>query len=84
MTNRIAEARSMRGLPKLHLCNLRAVHETLMQEAGVLDTLNARMHGRTNVLTGYRHYLRPDAAMDAAAVECGKRFMHSRENVSEL
>lgn len=66
----------LHGLPKVHLCNLRAVHETLMQEAGVLDTLNARMHGRTNVITGYRHYLRPDAAMDAAAVECGKRFMH--------
>lgn len=46
--------------------DMRAVHETMLQDAGVLDTLNARLHGRTNVQTGYRHYLKPSSALDAS------------------
>lgn len=42
-----------------------------MQKSGTLDTLNAAMHGRTNVQTGYKHYLRPNRAMDEAAENMG-------------
>lgn len=58
-------------LPKVRLKDLRSIHETLMQDAGALDTVNARLHGRTNVQTGYRHYLRPNEALDSAASALG-------------
>lgn len=61
------------GLPRVKMKDMRAIHETLMQDAGALDTVNARMHGRTNVQTGYRHYLRPSAALDSAAQAMGER-----------
>ena len=41
----------------------------LMQQAGVQDTLNAALHGRSNVQTGYRHYLVPGDASAARAAE---------------
>ena len=59
------------ALPYAPLSSMRSVHETLMQEAGVLDTVNARIHGRTNVQTGYAHYLRPSVALDEAAITMG-------------
>ena len=52
------------GMPYTRMKDMRSVHETMLQDAGVLDTLNARIHGRTNVQTGYTHYLKPSAAMD--------------------
>lgn len=52
------------GMPYTRMKDMRSVHETTLQDAGVLDTLNARIHGRTNVQTGYTHYLKPSAAMD--------------------
>lgn len=57
----------LHGMPVARMKDMRSIHETLMQEAGVLDTVNARLHGRTNVQTGYSHYLRPDRAIDDAA-----------------
>lgn len=63
------------GMPLARMKDMRSVHETLMQEAGVLDTVNARMHGRTNVQTGYSHYLRPDRALDDAARAFGEALL---------
>jgi len=61
----------LHGMPYALLKDMRSVHETIMQDAGTLDTVNARLHGRTNVQTGYRHYLRPSAALDRAAEQMG-------------
>lgn len=63
------------GLPYMRMKDMRSIHETIMQDAGVLDTVNARLHGRTNVQTGYRHYLRPSAALDSAAHAMGDRIL---------
>ena len=61
------------NVPYLPIGTMRAVHETLHQRAGLLDTINSRMHGRTNVATGYRHYLSPDIdAYTTAAVGMSK------------
>ena len=64
--SRFAPDGPLAGMPYAHLKDMRAVHETMLQDAGVLDTLNARLHGRTNVQTGYRHYLKPSSSLDAA------------------
>lgn len=47
---------------------LRHTSETLMQAAGLQDSLVSRLHGHTDLKTDYRHYLRPgiDAAERAA------------------
>lgn len=47
---------------------LRHTSETLMQAAGLQDSLVSRLHGHTDLRTDYRHYLRPgiDAAERAA------------------
>lgn len=67
------------GLPRLSLRDMRAVHETLMQEAGTLDTLNARLHGRSDVRVGYAHYLKPQApAFEAAAEALWASFRAAR------
>lgn len=61
------------GVPFVQLGRMRATHETLAQLAGVPDTLNAAMHGRSNVNTGYRHYLVPGGdAMRGAAEGVGR------------
>lgn len=59
-------------VPRIPLSRMRATHETLMQGAGVTDSVNAAYHGHTNLQTDYRHYLVPndgsiDGAADAAA-----------------
>jgi len=61
------------GVPFVPLSRMRATHETIMQSAGVPDTLNARIHGRSEVSkVGYRHYLNPQAdAFGAAALAVG-------------
>ena len=60
------------GVPYVPLSRMRATHETLAQLAGVPDTLNAAMHGRSNVQTGYRHYLVPGGeALGTAAQGVG-------------
>lgn len=48
------------GVPYVTLPRMRATHETLLQSAGVSDTLNARIHGRSDVSgVGYTNYLNP-------------------------
>ena len=67
------------GMPYMPLKDMRAVHETLMQDAGTLDTLNARLHGRTNVQVGYGHYLKPQTpAFEAAAENLYQSFRAAR------
>ena len=46
----------LEGMSFVHLNRMRATHETMLQSAGVLDSMNARIHGRSNVQTGYEHY----------------------------
>lgn len=62
----------LHGMPYSRLKDMRSAHETIVQDAGTLDTVNARLHGRSNVQTGYRHYLRPSAALDRAAADMGR------------
>ena len=61
------------GLPYVPLNRMRATHETLLQLAGVVDSVNARMHGRSNIQTGYLHYQFPAlGAMGEAADAMGE------------
>ena len=57
------------GVPRIPPNRMRATHESLMQQAGMQDTLNAALHGRSNVQTGYRHNLVPGDASAARAAE---------------
>ena len=43
------------------MSRMRATHATLMQEAGVLDSVNAAAHGHSEAVA-YAHYKRPDTA----------------------
>lgn len=54
----------LHGLPYIPLSRMRATHETLMQEAGVLDSVNAAMHGHSERVS-YRHYQQGDAVSAA-------------------
>ena len=57
-------------VPFIPMTRLRATHETLMQQAGIKDTLNARIHGRSqSSQIGYKHYLNPQvqAKLNAAS-----------------
>ncbi len=49
----------LRNLPYVPLSKMRNTHVTLMQAAGVPDTLNALMHGHSESVER-RHYMRPD------------------------
>ena len=66
------------GLPYVPLNRMRATHETYMQQAGVLDSVNAAAHGHSEKVS-YRHYQRADTIGAAAQasefllVEGGKR-----------
>lgn len=51
----------LRELPYLPLARMRNTHATLIQQAGVLDSINAAMHGHSERVS-QRHYLRPDTA----------------------
>ena len=46
-------------VPFIHLKQMRATHATMMQAAGVSDSLNAAMHGHSERVA-YSHYLMPD------------------------
>lgn len=63
---------------------LRHTSETLMQRAGLPDTLVSRMHGHTELQTDYRHYMRPDVAAAESAAQAVERALPSRERLSEL
>lgn len=52
------------SLPYLPMSRMRATHATLMQEAGVLDSVNAAVHGHSEAVA-YTNYKRPDTT-DAA------------------
>lgn len=69
---RMAESRKVAGkltsLPYLPLSRMRATHETLMQEAGVLDSLNAAMHGHAETVSR-KHYMRGDTTRATEMVE---------------
>lgn len=52
------------GLPYLRLNRLRATHATYLQQAGVLDSVNASLHGHSERVS-YTNYQRPDST-DAA------------------
>lgn len=66
------------GFPYIPLNRMRATHETYMQQAGVLDSVNAAAHGHSEKVS-YRHYQRADTIGAAAQasefllVEGGKR-----------
>lgn len=70
------------GFPFVPLNRMRATHETYMQQAGVLDSVNAATHGHSEKVS-YRHYQRADAvdaAMQASAfllVEGGKHVANA-------
>lgn len=75
---RMSEDRKCRGmlrgeppLPYLPLSRMRNTHATLMQQAGVLDSINAAMHGHTERVA-MRHYLRPDTT--EATVEVSRKL----------
>lgn len=61
----------LRELPYIPLSKMRRSHETLLQEAGVLDSLNAALHGHSERVS-YRHYQMGDAT--AATVEVSERL----------
>lgn len=72
---RMAESRKVCG--KLHdlryipLSKMRNTHVTIMAESGVSDSINALMHGHTQMVER-RHYLAPD--MTDATVAASERF----------
>lgn len=61
---RMADSRKVAGklygLPYIPLSRMRATHETIMQEAGVLDSLNAAVHGHSQTVSR-KYYMRGDA-----------------------
>lgn len=72
------EGGPLEGMPRAQMKDMRSVHETIMQDAGALDTVNARLHGRSNISTGYRHYLKPSGALDDAARLMGEKVRVAR------
>ena len=60
---RMAESRKAQGrlfgLPYIPLSRMRATHATLMQEAGVPDSVNSLYHGHSDEVA-YGHYRRPE------------------------
>lgn len=58
----------LHGLPYVPLARMRATHATLMQEAGVLDSLNAAVHGHSEQVSR-EHYMRGDGTAAAAQTE---------------
>ncbi|MBR2683856.1 MAG: hypothetical protein IKE22_11400, partial [Atopobiaceae bacterium] len=61
------EGRPLAGLPYLPLSRMRATHETMMQAAGVPDSVNAAAHGHS-VAVAYGHYMRQDSTSAAGDV----------------
>lgn len=54
-------------LPYITVNQLRAVHETMMQRAGVEDSVLSSFHGHSQINTDYKHYLSPDVDSYMAA-----------------
>ena len=74
---RMSEDRKTQGrlhdpnLPYLPLSKMRNTHVTIMAESGVSDSINALMHGHTEMVER-RHYLVPDTTQ--ATVKASERF----------
>lgn len=64
-------------LPFVTLNKLRATHETLMQSAGVQDTVLSSFHGHAQLSTDYRHYLSPDMGTMMGATDAVTRLFGS-------
>ena len=62
---------TLEELPYVPLSKMRNTHATLMAEAGVLDSINAAMHGHSERIAS-KHYIKPDTA--SATVEASKRL----------
>lgn len=69
---RMAESRKvagrLHGLPYIPLSRMRATHETIMQEAGVLDSLNAAVHGHSQAVSR-KYYMRGEAEIATSQAE---------------
>lgn len=61
------EGRPLASLPYLPLSRMRATHESMMQAAGVLDSVNAAAHGHSRAVA-YDHYMRADVTSAAGDV----------------
>lgn len=59
--------RPLAALPYLPLSRMRATHESMMQAAGVLDSVNAAAHGHSRAVA-YGHYMRADVTSAAGDV----------------
>ena len=59
-------------VPFVQLKQMRATHETMMQAAGVPDSLNAATHGHSERVA-YSHYMQPDSV--EAAERMGQLFI---------
>ena len=57
----------LHGLPYIPLSRMRATHTTLVQEAGVLDSINRSWHRNTQDVQ-QRHYMRPDVTETSVQV----------------
>jgi len=70
---RMADSRKVQGhlhgLPYIPLSRMRATHTSIVQDAGVLDSINALMHRNTSTVQR-KHYMRPD--MTKAAVQVSR------------
>lgn len=61
----------LHDLPYIPLSKMRNTHVTIMAESGVSDSINALMHGHTEMVER-RHYLKPDTTK--AALEASRRL----------
>lgn len=62
---------ALEGMRRIDMNRLRATHETLMQQAGVSDSLNAAIHGHSQKVA-YSNYLRPVEGAVGAARAAGE------------
>lgn len=68
-------------IPYIPLSRMRATHASMMQAAGVIDSLNAAAHGHSQKVS-YKHYQRADTVNASVAVAELLDFdakRHSRE-----
>ena len=62
---------TLEELPYVPLSKMRNTHATLMAEAGVLDSINAAMHGHSERIAS-KHYIKPDTT--SATIAASKRL----------
>lgn len=62
---------TLEELPYVPLSKMRNTHATLMAEAGVLDSINAAMHGHSERIAS-KHYIKPDTT--SATIDASKRL----------